>query len=86
MNAKQVNDKNTPQSPKKRMGRPKGVPNKINGTVKENVIAVFNLIGGRHALADWAEDNRTEFYRLYAKLLPTETTITGDLTIVQKQY
>jgi hypothetical protein len=87
MKAKKSPEK-TPASevPKRRPGRKPGVPNKISGTVKENVIAVFHRIGGNHALAEWAEENRTEFYRLYAKLLPTETMITGNITIVQKQY
>lgn len=55
-------------------GRKKGTPNKLSSTVKDNVIAVFDDIGGREDMAEWAKDNRTEFYKLYAKLLPTEVT------------
>lgn len=71
---------------KKTGGRLVGTRNKVTMTVKDNVIAVFERIGGMDALAEWAEENRTEYYRLYAKLLPTETQVTGALTIVQKVY
>ena len=30
----------------------------------------FDLIGGADALADWARDKPTEFYRLFARLIP----------------
>lgn len=60
-------------------GRPAGAPNKIGAAVKSNVIAVFDKIGGRDGMAKWAEDNRTEFYRLYARLIPSEVTATVDL-------
>jgi len=32
----------------------------------------FQLIGGTPRLALWADENPTEFYRIYAKLLPKE--------------
>ena len=55
-------------------GRKKGTPNRISGAVKENIIAVFEQTGGQKAMADWATKNRTEFYRLYGRLLPHEVT------------
>jgi len=51
-------------------GRVAGTPNKFTSTVKDNFIAVFDQIGGQDEMAMWAKDNRTEFYRLYSKLLP----------------
>jgi len=51
------------------MPRPKGVLNKI-----ENIVAVFTRLGGTAAMAEWARRNQTEFYRLYARLIPTEST------------
>lgn len=57
---------------KKQGGRKKGVPNKVSTTVKENVIQVFQQLGGAKAMADWAKDNPTHFYNLYAKLLPQD--------------
>jgi hypothetical protein len=62
-------------------GRPKGSPNKLSGTVKDNVIAVFDAIGGNATMAAWAEGNQTEFFRLYSKLLPTDVNVQADLTI-----
>lgn len=55
-------------------GRKAGTPNKVSRQVKDNILEVFELTGGREAMAEWAakEANRAEFYRLYAKLLPTE--------------
>jgi len=62
-------------------GRQAGVPNKLSGTVKDNVIAVFDAIGGNATMAVWAEGNQTEFFKLYSKLLPTDVNVQGDLTI-----
>lgn len=55
-------------------GSRKGVPNKLGAAVKSNVVAVFDKIGGREAMAEWAGNNLTEFYKLYARLIPTEVT------------
>lgn len=73
---------------KKTGGRTKGTPNKISSGVKSNIIAVFDKIGGRDAMAAWAEENKTEFYRLYSKLLPTEITGEGGgpLTVKVVQF
>ena len=62
-------------------GRPKGSPNKLSSTVKDNVVAVFQKIGGVETMATWAEGNKTEFFKLYSKLLPTDVNVQGDLTI-----
>jgi len=59
--------------------RPKGVPNRIGAAVKSNVIAVFDKIGGRDKMAEWAQENLTQFYQLYARLIPTEVTATIDV-------
>src|SRR6516225_8814880 len=56
------------------MPRPKGVPNKIGAQAKENIVAVFTRLGGTAAMAEWARNNQTEFYRLYARLIPSEST------------
>lgn len=58
-------------------GRQAGTPNKVSATVKENVLAVFNRLEGTAGMAKWAEDNKTEFYKIYAKLLPTSAEISG---------
>jgi len=53
-------------------GRKAGTPNKVSVTVKDNVIQVFQEIGGTETLKGWAQENLTEFYKLYAKLIPSQ--------------
>lgn len=61
-------------------GRKAGVPNKISSTVKENVIAVFDELGGIDHMKMWAIDNPSQFYNIYAKILPTDVNnnVTGN--------
>ena len=54
--------------------RQKGTPNKLSSGSKMNIESVFRKIGGQDAMAEWAMENKTEFYRLYARLLPHEVT------------
>jgi hypothetical protein len=61
-------------APKRKRGRPVGSTNVVSGLAKENVIAVFTRLGGTHAMATWAKRNKTEFYRMYARLMPHEVT------------
>lgn len=60
-------------------GRPKGVLNKIGVQCKENIIEVFSRVGGVAAMATWARKNRTEFYRIYARLIPNYVVATVDI-------
>lgn len=53
-------------------GRPQGSKNIVSGTAKENVIAVFNRLEGTAGMARWAKANPSDFYRLYAKLVPQQ--------------
>ena len=55
-------------------GRKAGTSNKLSGIAKENIICVFQRLGGTAAMAAWAEKNQTEFYRIYAKLLPLQVS------------
>jgi hypothetical protein len=59
-----------------RAGRPPGAKNKLTASVKENIVAVFTRLGGTAAMAKWAEGNKTEFYRLYSRLAPTQLEAT----------
>lgn len=54
---------------------------KVTATVKENILAVFTRLGGTAAMARWARENETEFYRMYAKLLPLQLTGANDKPI-----
>ncbi|WP_375598324.1 hypothetical protein [Devosia sp. Naph2] len=53
-------------------GRPKGAPNKTTVQVKAALEKAYDGIGGLEAFTAWARENQTEFYKLYAKLLPLE--------------
>lgn len=60
---------------------PRG-PGKLNRTVKETVLAVFNELQSdpKVKLSAWAKNEPTEFYKIAAKLIPTE--VTGTLKTV----
>lgn len=53
-------------------GRRKGSVNKFTKTAREAFQLAFDEIGGWPELAAWARDNRTEFNKLYARLIPVE--------------
>jgi hypothetical protein len=55
-------------------GRKKGTVNKFSGIARDNVATVFSQIGGVDRMAAWAEENLTEFYKHYAKLIPVQVT------------
>lgn len=59
-------------------GRPVGVPNKVAMQVKEMIAGCFEKIGGIEEFATWARENRTEFYKIYSKLIPQEAKGSGD--------
>lgn len=57
------------------MGRPKGSLNKTTSMAKEAFQLAFNKLGGFEALYDWGNKNKTEFYKLYSKLIPADTNV-----------
>lgn len=63
-------------------GRGPGVKNKIGASLKEHFLMVFQELqeDEDYSLKAWAQDNLTDFYKLIAKLLPTE--FTGDFYTV----
>ena len=61
-----------PKGHPKSGGRKKGVENKFTVSMKASVLAVFNTIGADDAFAGWARENQTEFYKIAARLIPTE--------------
>ena len=58
-------------------GRQVGVPNKVTAIFKDAVRTVYEDIGGNTAFAAWAKENPTEFYRIAARLIPTEMASQG---------
>jgi hypothetical protein len=53
-------------------GRLPGVSNKFTGAFHEAVQIVYNRLGGHAAFLEWARKNRTEYYRIAARLIPGE--------------
>ena len=53
-------------------GRKAGTPNKITASARQAFADAFEAIGGGDGLAVWAKSHRTEFYRLFARLIPVE--------------
>ncbi len=62
----------------KRGGRKKGTPNKLTWTFKEAIATAYDGIGGHEAFTAWARKHPTEFYKIAARLIPTELIGTGD--------
>jgi hypothetical protein len=67
-------------------GRPKGIPNKTTVAAREAFQMAFDKTGGPEALAKWAMDNQTEFYKLFARLIPVDVNASGGLTINIKRF
>ncbi len=53
-------------------GRPKGSKNKLPQTAKENIVAVFEGMGGVDAMIEWAKKQPGHFYQIYSKVLPLQ--------------
>lgn len=61
-------------------GRPKGVPNKTTQSVKDAITEAFERRGGVPSLVAWAEENQTEFYRLWGRLIPVDVKHEGGMS------
>ena len=68
------------------IGRKKGVPNKVTVAFKQAVLQAFNdeRMGGTDGLVTWGLLNRTEFYKIAARLIPTE--LTGSVDHAHRVY
>lgn len=53
-------------------GRVAGTPNKLTKSAREAFQLAFEGMGGQQGLIAWALLNATEFYKLYARLIPVE--------------
>ncbi len=62
-------------------GRPKGSLNKVTRSVKEAIEEAFERRGGVDALLTWAAEEPSDFYALWAKLLPKNVAVDGAVTL-----
>jgi hypothetical protein len=54
----------------------------VGVNAKQQLTDAFERMGGVTALVKWGKSNRTEFYRLWARLIPKEDNVTvNTLTI-----
>jgi hypothetical protein len=58
-------------------GRPKGSLNKTTASVKAALTEAFQRRGGVPALLRWADEETTEFYKLWGRLVPVEVAGEG---------
>ena len=58
-------------------GRPPGSPNKLTKAFKSALLDVFEQTGGTTEMVNWAKLNRTEFYKIMARLIPHEVVGPG---------
>jgi hypothetical protein len=69
-------------------GRQAGVPNRLTTHFREAVHYVYSDMGGHEAFSKWAKENQTEFYRIAARLIPTEMRENGEdnrvMVVVQR--
>lgn len=64
--------KNTGQFGKGNPGKPKGVPNKMTGELREMIRGALEQAGGQTYLAQQAKENPAAFLTLLGKILPKE--------------
>ncbi len=62
-------------------GKPKGAKHGFTVRAKEAFRLAFDKSGGVEALTAWAIENRTDFYKLYARLIPVEVQATVEQTV-----
>ncbi|MDE1828613.1 MAG: hypothetical protein KGH65_05635 [Candidatus Micrarchaeota archaeon] len=72
-----MDPKNTGRFGKGNPGKPKGATNKMTRSAKEAFQIAFDELGGAAGLVKWAKTNPEDFYKLYARLIPVDTQISG---------
>ena len=75
--SKQVTNGASRRPPNAGKGRKKGTPNKLTASAKEAFALAAQGLGGAKGLERWARENETEFWKLYARLIPVENHVTG---------
>lgn len=61
-------------------GRTKGTPNKLTVSARDAFQSAFDTIGGAERLGKWAEENETEFFKLFARLIPQDVAVSGHIS------
>lgn len=64
-----------PRKGERRGGRAIGTRNKVSRQAKANLEEAFTKLGDVAGLVRWGRKNRTEFYRIWARLIPKDVSI-----------
>lgn len=56
-------------------GRAKGQTNLVTKQAKEALELAFQGVGGVPALIRWGKTNKTEFYKIWARLIPKDVSV-----------
>lgn len=63
-------------------GRPKGVPNKVNGEIKDMIRQALDEAGGVSYLKQQALENSASFLTLVGKVIPAELNAKVDSKVI----
>lgn len=66
-----------PKPPNAGKGRPKGVPNKVTGALKDMILQALDGAGGAKYLQTQAIENPSAFLTLVGKVLPMTVSADG---------
>lgn len=66
-----------PRPPNAGKGRPKGVPNKVTGQLKDMILQALDGAGGARYLQRQADENPSAFLSLVGKVLPMTVQHSG---------
>ena len=65
-------------------GRTSGTPNKLTSSFKELVKSTYEkLEADGNGMLQWAVANKTDFYKIASKLIPTEMAVKADITHIE---
>jgi|OM-RGC.v1.031574604 hypothetical protein len=71
-------------------GRKKGVPNKLNASVKEAIIEAAKRAGGEGGMVAYLEKqahkNPTAFMSILGRVVPMQTETDGNITVTIKTF
>jgi len=56
-------------------GRALGTRNKVSKQAKANLEEAFTRLGDVNGLVTWGRKNRTEFYKIWARLIPKDVSV-----------
>lgn len=64
-------------------GRRKGTPNRFTGKIRNAIESAFDKLQRDPVarLVTWAKKNPSDFYKLAARLIPSEHSVSGRMTL-----